>query len=224
MLRHLITTVISVAMLLTLSALNRDSINTYQHLSTLFASEAFGQDSADDGSESSSASGEATPMESEEAELEDILPSLEGERIFHEDFLPADMPEPIIETFSPWRATAGALFVLGLLFVFVWALKKYTKSGAVFTAVRKLKTLESMPVGAGKQIVLVKAGSRVLVLGVSQAGINLLDKFPASEFDKSGEDSGMEEGTGLEEQDSAGLFEEKLSEMRRRFKEDEDDA
>lgn len=219
--RFLITACISFAITLSLSAQTPQLFNNPQQLSTAFFDSAFAQEA-----ELSSEPEAVSPEEESSADSaeSDTLPPTGDERVFQDDFLPPDLPDTTIETFSPWRATAGALFVLGLLFVAVWVAKKFTKSGTVFTAGRQLKVIESISIGAGKQVVLLKAGKRMVLLAVSSAGISALDRFPASELGGDESISGTIEAEALEEENITGLFEEKLSEMRRKLKGAGDDS
>lgn len=218
--RFLITAVISIAMSLIISTNSGRFTNIHPQFSTFITQAAIAQEEAGDAA--------PVPVEPSAEQLTEqpaleILPESGGDKIFQDDYLPPDLPETTIETFSPWRATAGALFVLGLLMVFVWAAKKYMKPGTVFTATRRLKLLETMPLGAGKQLMLVRAAGHVLLLGITQAGITALDKFSFAELENHDAGLGAEDAVGLEEEKVTGLFEEKLSEMRRRLKEKDND-
>ncbi len=208
-------------MTLSLSAQTPQIFNNPQQLSTILSSLAFAQEEEPSTDSETAAPDEESAAESAET---DVLPATGDERVFQDDYLPPDLPDTKIETFSPWRATAGALFVLGLLFVAVWAAKRFTKSGTVFTAGRQLKIIETISLGAGKQAVLLKAGNRMILLGVSSAGITALDRFPATELGGDEGMTGAAEAEGLEEESVTGLFEEKLSEMRRKMKGAGDDS
>ncbi|MEP0814748.1 MAG: flagellar biosynthetic protein FliO [bacterium] len=145
-----------------------------------------------------------------------------GEPMFRDDFVPEDLPESGIDRYNPWGAFAGVLFVLGLLFLGAHFIKKIYKIDT-FSAARQLKVIESVSVGTGKQVVLIKAGKFALVVGVTQGAISLLDKMTLDELGRS-QASDLDEGRLLEAPPAPGAasFQEKLRQLRQRINGDDE--
>ena len=81
------------------------------------------------------------------------------------------------------------LSVLGSLFGFIlllvlawWATRALSRGYAVGSAARTLQVLDRMPLGGEKQLLVVKAGSRVLLLGVTAHHVELLRELGEEEL------------------------------------------
>ena len=78
---------------------------------------------------------------------------------------------------SPWRSGAIILVCLALLFASV-AIGKRFKLSAARGSTRSLSVIETISLGAGRQITIMEMGETALILGVTPQSINLLDKVP----------------------------------------------
>ena len=73
---------------------------------------------------------------------------------------------------------AGAVLTVGcILFLACWCSRLMGKTYMKATSGRNLKILEQVRISADKQILLVKLQSHMYLIGVSQAGIQLLEKL-----------------------------------------------
>ena len=73
---------------------------------------------------------------------------------------------------------AGAVLTVGcILFLAYWCSRLMGKTYMKATSGRNLKILEQVRISADKQILLVKLQSHMYLIGVSQAGIQLLEKL-----------------------------------------------
>lgn len=78
---------------------------------------------------------------------------------------------------SPWRSGAIILVCLALLFASI-AIGKRFRQAAAKGAARSLSVIETISLGAGRQITIMEMGETALILGVTPQSINLLDKVP----------------------------------------------
>ncbi len=73
---------------------------------------------------------------------------------------------------------AGALLTVGcILFLAFWCSRLMGKTYMKAASGRNLQILEQVRIGADKQLLLVKLRSHTYLLGVSQAGIQLLERL-----------------------------------------------
>ena len=73
---------------------------------------------------------------------------------------------------------AGAVLTVGcILLLAYWCSRFMGKTYRKVTSGRSLKILEQVRIGADRQILLVKLQSHLYLIGVSQAGIQLLEKL-----------------------------------------------
>lgn len=82
---------------------------------------------------------------------------------------------------SPWRSLAVMLLCLGLLFTGLWAAGRL-RSPLSALRQKSLAVIETINIGAGRQIIIVEMHEEALVLGVTPHSINLLDKLPLQEM------------------------------------------
>lgn len=91
-------------------------------------------------------------------------------------------PAPGASTDHLLQTTLGLLFVLGLLLVLAWVLKR-----AGFTPSQKrggfYKVLATSALGPREKIVLVEVGNTWLVLGMTSHSINTLHSMPAGSIE-----------------------------------------
>ncbi len=92
---------------------------------------------------------------------------------------------------TPHTNTLGNLFtfifglavVFGLLFVFLWALKKFTVQGRRISQLRdQSKILEIIPLNAKNSLVIVKTLESIYVLGMTADRVDLIDKVTEPEI------------------------------------------
>ena len=72
--------------------------------------------------------------------------------------------------------------VLAILFLLIWLCKRMMAGRGNFNSDGQVRLLTTKPIGPRKYISLVGIGGQVLVLGISEAQITLLDKIENREF------------------------------------------
>lgn len=85
---------------------------------------------------------------------------------------------------SPWRSAGMVLLCLALAFAAMWA------AGRLRSPLRALRqhslaVIETISIGAGRQIIIIEMNEDALVLGVTPHSINLLDKVPLEQMNSS---------------------------------------
>ncbi len=102
---------------------------------------------------------------------------------------------------SPGLEALGlrALLLLLLLGALLWGLRwlQTRRLGGV-PAARRLQVLEALSLGGRRQLALVRAGERVLLLGISDHGVRQLERF--------GEDEARALVEGAQGRDFASIF------------------
>ena len=79
---------------------------------------------------------------------------------------------------NSFLSLAGAVLTVGcILLLAYWCSRLMGKTYMKATSGRNLKILEQVRIGADKQILLVRLRSHMYLIGVSQAGIQLLEKL-----------------------------------------------
>lgn len=179
------------------------------------AADSSGSDSGDG---AGIGAGEST---ADEKSGDDLSLGVSDTPIFRDDFLPENLPKSEIDAYSPWRGVAGAFFVLAILFIAVWILRKLTRNPLTFAVSRRMRVIETLPLSMGKQIHLVQVGAHVLIVGSTQNGLSLLGRMrmdDVAEFVDPGVEF-VEQGT-LEppsENDGKRGFKFKLDEIKRKL-------
>ena len=72
--------------------------------------------------------------------------------------------------------------VLAILFLLIWLCKRMTAGRGNFHSDGQIRLLTTKPIAPRKYISLVGIGGQILVLGISEAQITLLDKIENREF------------------------------------------
>ncbi len=72
--------------------------------------------------------------------------------------------------------------VLAILFLLIWLCKRMMAGRGNFPSDGQIRLLTTKPIAPRKYISLVGIGGQVLVLGISEAQITLLDKIENREF------------------------------------------
>ncbi|MCH1948775.1 flagellar biosynthetic protein FliO [Enterocloster sp. OA13] len=79
---------------------------------------------------------------------------------------------------NSFLSLAGAVLTVGcILLLAYWCSRLMGKTYMKATSGRNLKILEQVRIGADKQILLVRLRSHMYLIGVSQAGIQMLEKL-----------------------------------------------
>ena len=84
-----------------------------------------------------------------------------------------------------WAATKmilGLGAVLASLLLLIWLCKRMSAGKGKFPSEGHIRLLSSKPIAPRKFVSLVEIGGQILVLGVSEAQITLLDKIENREF------------------------------------------
>lgn len=92
----------------------------------------------------------------------------------------ADNPATISATGALIKTSGMLLFVLAIIYLMVWLLKKQQQPGQ--TSQRELTLIESLPLGKNERLCLVKAGNRYLLLGVSASSVNQIGEIPEDQI------------------------------------------
>lgn len=90
----------------------------------------------------------------------------------------------MLEEFFPLVLSLG--FVIGLIFLTAWLLKKMNKQNGTFGVYGKnnsMKIVECLPISTDKQLLIVSVGGKNLLLGVSPAGVNLVTELNAEDME-----------------------------------------
>ena len=79
---------------------------------------------------------------------------------------------------NSFLSLAGAVLTVGcILLLAYWCSRLMGKTYMKATSGRNLKILEQVRIGADKQILLVRLRSHMYLIGVTQAGIQMLEKL-----------------------------------------------
>ncbi len=103
------------------------------------------------------------------------------------------MPQGIA---SAWSALSALMGVVCILFLAWWCSRMLGKTYRGASSGRNLKVIEHLQVGADRQILLLRVKDQVYLLGVSQAGIQMLDRLEGDFEDTEG---GSPETMGFKE-------------------------
>jgi len=79
------------------------------------------------------------------------------------------------------------VLIIGALLVFNTYSRRFLKAGIGGSSRKRLQVLESTPLGLKKSLTLVKVPGAVLVLGVTQDRITLLDRMDGEDFPEAAE-------------------------------------
>ncbi len=91
------------------------------------------------------------------------------------EYNPPDLPEMSAPGPMLFRLVSGTIFVLILCFVTLWAGKRWVRPLTVPVGEnRKLRILESLPLGGRSTVYLLQAEEAKVLVGVDQAGIKAL--------------------------------------------------
>lgn len=90
---------------------------------------------------------------------------------------PHTMPAPgsAVATTSPLNMMLGLLFLLGLVALAWWFVKR--TGGAQWQGARAMKVVASLPVGARERVMLIEVGGQQVLVGVAPGRVNLLHRF-----------------------------------------------
>ena len=82
--------------------------------------------------------------------------------------------EPIINTASVFQVLLSLLFVIAVIYLFAWYLRRHQSSGGFD---QKMSIIAVLSVGARERVVLVQLAEKQLLLGVSPGRVNLLQAY-----------------------------------------------
>ena len=88
--------------------------------------------------------------------------------------------EPIINTASVFQVLFSLLFVIAVIYLFAWYLRRHQSSGVLN---QKMTVIAALSVGARERLVLVQLAEKQLLLGVSPGRVNLLQAYDQPIFD-----------------------------------------
>lgn len=78
-------------------------------------------------------------------------------------------------TTSPLNLVLGLLFLLGLVLLAWWFVKR--TGAAQWPGARAMKVVTSLPVGTRERVLLIEVGGQQLLIGVAPGRVNLLHRF-----------------------------------------------
>ena len=82
--------------------------------------------------------------------------------------------EPIINTASVLQVLFSLLFVIAVIYLFAWYLRRHQSSGVLN---QKMTVIAALSVGARERVVLVQLAEKQILLGVSPGRVNLLQAY-----------------------------------------------
>jgi len=89
---------------------------------------------------------------------------------------------------SPWRGTAAALFILGLILLLYGGVK-WLRPKPLFKLAANAQVVADFAISPGKRVVLARILDRHYLLGLTREGITLLDRVDYGEVQGNGETS-----------------------------------
>jgi len=94
-------------------------------------------------------------------------------------------------TWALMKTVGGLAAVLGLMGILYWALRRFNPAQAVAGRAGRMRVLGRLSLGPRKQMVMVRVGPRVLLLGLGQDGVRLVESItdPAEVAQLSGEEA-----------------------------------
>ena len=90
--------------------------------------------------------------------------------------------EPIINTASVLQVLFSLLFVIAVIYLLAWYLRRHQFSGGLS---QNMTVIAALSVGARERIVLVQLAEKQLLLGVSPGRVNLLQAYEQPVLDNS---------------------------------------
>ncbi len=79
------------------------------------------------------------------------------------------------------RTIVGLAIVLAVIWGLTWVLKQFKARGAVKAGGSGLHALASLPLGSGRSLALVRAGSDFVLLGVAEHGVVPIHRYSEAE-------------------------------------------
>ena len=98
-----------------------------------------------------------------------------------ESAVPLAKLEPIINAASVLQVLFSLLFVIAIIILFAWYLRRHQSSGVLN---QKMTVVAALSVGARERVVLVQLAGKQLLLGVSPGRVNLLQAYDQPVLDK----------------------------------------
>jgi flagellar protein FliO/FliZ len=79
------------------------------------------------------------------------------------------------------RTIAGLLLVVGLIYAVAWVLRRVKRSREDQASGRGLQSVATLPLGSGRSLHLVRAGSDVILVGSSEHGVAPIQRYTEEE-------------------------------------------
>lgn len=99
-----------------------------------------------------------------------------------EQAAPVAKLEPIINTASLLQVLFSLLFVIAVIYLLAWYLRRHQFSGGLS---QNMTVIAALSVGARERVVLVQLAEKQLLLGVSPGRVNLLQAYEQPVLDNS---------------------------------------
>jgi len=84
------------------------------------------------------------------------------------------------------RTIVGLFIVVAVIYGVAWVLKQAKRNGSGRARGKSLNSIASMPLGSGRSLQLVRAGSDVLLLGVAEHGVTPIQRYTEAEAIEAG--------------------------------------
>jgi flagellar protein FliO/FliZ len=84
------------------------------------------------------------------------------------------------------RTIVGLFIVIAVIYGVAWILRRVKRSGSGRAKGTALNSVASMPLGSGRSIHIVRAGSDVLVVGVGEHGVTPIQRYTEAEAIEAG--------------------------------------
>jgi flagellar protein FliO/FliZ len=105
------------------------------------------------------------------------------------------------------RTIVGLFIVVAVIYGVAWILKQAKRSRNGRAQGKALSSIASMPLGSGRSLQLVRAGTDILLVGVAEHGVTPIRRYSEAEAIEAGIDLGEDEFPAeIEEHPGGGLF------------------
>jgi flagellar protein FliO/FliZ len=111
------------------------------------------------------------------------------------------------------RTVVGLFIVIAVIYGVAWILRQAKRGRAGRAHGKALHPIASMPLGSGRSVQLIRAGTDVLVVGVGEHGVTPIRRYTEAEAIEAGLDIASEETFDDGEEPPAGRFVEALRRM-----------
>jgi flagellar protein FliO/FliZ len=102
------------------------------------------------------------------------------------------------------RTVGGLLLVIGLIYAIAWVMRRVKRSREEQASGRGLQSVATLPLGSGRSLHLIRAGTDVILVGSSEHGVSAIQRYTEEEALSNGVLS--EAGGDAALRDAAGSF------------------